>query len=70
MPCYYLLFLETLKEEVSAHFENFCFLHPVKILLENIPENDSANKLLLYFNEKTFYAVLFENEKLQLANSF
>ncbi len=61
---------ETLKEEVSSHFENFCFLHPVKILIENIPENENANKLMLYFDEKTFYAVLFENKKLQLANSF
>lgn len=45
-------------------------IHPVKIILTNIPETEKANGLILLFNKNSFYTLLFNKSKILLANTF
>jgi hypothetical protein len=44
-------------------------IHPVKTVLNNLPETDK-NGLVLLFNKNSFYAVLYNGNKVLVANSF
>lgn len=44
--------------------------HPIKSLINNLPENTSKNSLILLFNDTDLFLVLEEDKKLLLANSF
>ena len=45
-------------------------VHPVKIILSNLPKTEKENGLILLFDAKNFYVVLFKNNKVLLANCF
>ena len=59
-----------LKNVFEIHFKNFEFIHPVKTLAENLPENNKEHKLIAYFSKNCFYALLFNKANLLLSNSF
>ena len=59
-----------LREVFELHFKNFEFTHPVKTLTENLPDNNKKHRLITYFNNQCFYALLFDEAKLLLSNSF
>ena len=44
--------------------------HPVKIVLNNLPEKEKENGLILLFDAKCFYIILFNKNKILLANNF
>lgn len=44
-------------------------IHPVKIVLNSLPETDK-NGLVLLFSKNSFYAVLYNESNILLANSF
>jgi hypothetical protein len=45
-------------------------VHPIKIILSNLPKTEIENGLILLFDAKNFYIVIFEKNKLVLANNF
>jgi len=45
-------------------------IHPVKTILNNLPETINKNGLVLLFTKNNFYAVLFNKESILLANNF
>ncbi|MCF6356586.1 MAG: DUF3822 family protein [Draconibacterium sp.] len=45
-------------------------IHPVKIVLNNLPETEKENGMILLFDAKYFYTILFNKNKVILANSF
>ena len=45
-------------------------VHPVKIILNNLPEIGKEKGLILLFDVKDFYLILFDKEKVLLTNSF
>jgi len=59
-----------LKDIFELHFKNFELFHPVKTLTENLPDSDKKFRLIIYFSEHSFYALLFSGSKLLLSNSF
>ncbi|MDR2910300.1 MAG: DUF3822 family protein [Bacteroidales bacterium] len=59
-----------MKDIFKLHFKKFEFVHPVKTLTENFPDNDKKFKLIAYFGKHCFYVLLFEDVNLLLSNSF
>jgi hypothetical protein len=45
-------------------------VHPVKIILNNLPEIKNENGLILFFDSKHFYILLFNKDKILFVNSF
>ena len=45
-------------------------VHPVKIILNNLPETEKENGLILLFDVNNFYITLFNNNKVLLTNNF
>jgi len=45
-------------------------IHPVKIILNNLPKIEKENGLVLLFEANNFYIILFNKNEVLLANSF
>ena len=45
-------------------------VHPVKLILNNLPEISKVNGLVLFFESKNFYTVLFNHQTIVMVNSF
>ncbi|MCY1720064.1 DUF3822 family protein [Prolixibacteraceae bacterium Z1-6] len=45
-------------------------MHPVKSIINNFPESNEKNTLVLLFNNNTLFLALGKNKQLLLANSF
>lgn len=59
-----------LKEVVSETFGEYEISHPIKSIINNIPESTEKNSLVLLFSGNHLFLVLSKNEKLMMANSF
>ena len=58
------------KDVTGLHFKNLEITHPVKTLIENLPDNDKKFRLITHFNKQYFYVLLFNETNLLLSNSF
>ncbi len=45
-------------------------VHPVKLLINNLPEIQSENGLVIFLDVENFYVVLFNHETVLLTNNF
>lgn len=63
-----LLFAVPSQLETSLNHGNF--LHPVKLLIENRPEIQTRNGLILWFNSGGCYLILYNTKQILLANHF
>ncbi len=60
-----------LKSYLSEHFATLEIVHPLQKSIENLPQlAPGKSGLILLFSSKHFYTVLFNEQKLLLANSF
>ncbi len=59
-----------LNKVISEQIGECEIVHPVKIILSNIPETGKENGLILLFDTKDFYVVIFKKNKVLLANNF
>ncbi len=56
--------------QLNTQLKSTKVLHPVKLLLENTPEILTENGLILWFNYKGCYLILFSADKIIVANHF
>ena len=61
-----------LDAELNKRFDNFSYLHPVEILLQNLPEttNSHEGKILLLLSSDVLYVLIFKEKNLLIANSY
>ncbi len=59
-----------LNKVISEQIGEYEIVHPIKIILSNLPETGKENGLILLFDAKNFYVVLHGKNKVLLTNSF
>ncbi len=59
-----------LNKVISEQIGECEIVHPIKIILSNLPETGKENGLILLFDAKNFYLVIFKKDKVLLANNF
>lgn len=59
-----------LNETAQKFFEGCEIVHPLKLILNNLPETEKNYSLSLLFDAQNFYAVLSGQNKVLLANTF
>ena len=59
-----------LNETIQSHIGECEVIHPVKLVLNHLPEISNENGLVLFFDVKNFYAVLFNKQTVLLTNNF
>ncbi len=59
-----------LNETAQKFFEGCETIHPLKLILNKLPETKQSYSLSLLFDAQSFYAVLSEHNKVLLANTF
>lgn len=45
-------------------------IHPLKLLINGMPDSSDHNQLALLFGQKSFYAVLYKKNNMALANNY
>lgn len=61
---------DQLENALKGSFNNCSFLHPVKLMIEQLPEIKSENGLILLFEATSFFIILFDKNQLLMVNSF
>ena len=59
-----------LNEIAQKHFEGCEIIHPLKLVLNNLPETEQKHSLLLLFDAQNFYIVLSEQNRVLLVNNY
>ena len=55
---------------LQSRFKKAHILHPVKLLADNLLPNETGNKAILFLTPGSMYLLLFNKNRLLLANSF
>ncbi len=61
---------EELEKTIHEVYEECEIIHPLSLIAEHFPEDEEGKSLVLFFNDKNLYFVLFENRSLMMANNF
>ena len=59
-----------LNKVISEQIGECEIVHPIKIILSNLPETEKENGLIILFDVKSFYTILFERNRILLTNNF
>jgi hypothetical protein len=51
-------------------FGEYEIIHPIKLIIHNLPEVSTRNGIFLLFDSGSFYTVLFNRDSVLLANNF
>jgi len=61
---------EELEITIQEKFNECEIIHPLSFIVEHFSEDTDGKSLVLFFNDKNLYFVLFENGNLLMANNF
>lgn len=57
-------------ETIQSNIGECEIIHPVKLILNHLPEIPNENGLVLFFDSKNFYTILFNKQEVLLVNNF
>ncbi len=61
---------KNLKDIINTNFTAAKLTHPVKLLIEQTPNESKKNKVVIIYTKKGFIMVASRNENVLLANGF
>ena len=57
-------------ETIQSNFGECEIIHPVKLILNQLPKIPNENGLVLFFDSKNFYTILYNKQEVLLVNNF